>query len=131
MAAPVPARELPPRLELECLKALWEIGEANVRQVQAALHPNRVLAYTTVMTIMERLERRGCVRRSKCGRSFMYTPVLTREAAVGRAVTELLNDFFGGSTASLQTFLAGHPQLPMCDAKAISKNGTDLLVSGD
>ena len=45
MAHPAAAREVPPRLELDCLKALWTLGEANVRQVQEALMPERVLAY--------------------------------------------------------------------------------------
>ena len=65
MMGPAVARELPPPLELECLKALWGLGEASVRQVQDAIAPNRQLAYTTVMTVMDRLARRGCVQRKK------------------------------------------------------------------
>jgi predicted transcriptional regulator len=106
MAMPAPARELPPRLELECLKALWSLREANVRQVQAALRPGRTLAYTTVMTIMDRLARRGCVERRKSGRSFVYSPVLTREAVVRTAVKELINDYFDGSPDSLCAYLS-------------------------
>ena len=105
MTGPAVARELPPRLELECLKALWMLGKANVREVQDAIHPSRQLAYTTVMTVMDRLARRGCVRREKAGRSFVYTPVLTQEAVRRLAVNDLVECLFDGSEASLRSFL--------------------------
>ena len=105
MTGPAAARELPPRLELECLKALWTLGQASVREVQDAIHPSRQLAYTTVMTVMDRLARRGCVRRQKAGRSFVYTPVLTQEAVRRLAVDDLVECLFDGSEASLRSFL--------------------------
>ncbi|MCC6394611.1 MAG: BlaI/MecI/CopY family transcriptional regulator, partial [Bryobacterales bacterium] len=50
MRQPRQPKEIPPPLELECLKALWAIGEGNVRAVQAQMEARRKLAYTTVMT---------------------------------------------------------------------------------
>src|SRR5277367_3767723 len=58
-------REIPPPLEVECLKALWTLGEANVKDVRKALTGNRNLAYTTVMTVLDRLARKGGVSRRK------------------------------------------------------------------
>ena len=58
--------EMPPPLEIDCLKVLWTIGEANVKTVQQAL--GRDLAYTTVMTLLDRLARRGGAVRRKGGR---------------------------------------------------------------
>ena len=103
---PAAARDLPPPLELECLKALWGLGEASVRQVQDAIAPQRQLAYTTVMTVMDRLARRGCVRRTKSGRSFVYAPVLTQEAVRKMAVQDLVQNLFDGCEQSLRQFLA-------------------------
>lgn len=97
------ARELPPRLELECLRALWGLGEANVRDVQASL--TRPLAYTTVMTVLDRLARRGCVERRKVGRGFCYSAVLSRESVRRLAIEDLVNCFFDGSEESLQRYL--------------------------
>jgi predicted transcriptional regulator len=105
MTGPAAARELPPRLELECLKTLWSLGEASVREIQDAIHPNRQLAYTTVMTVMDRLARRGCVRRQKAGRSFVYSPILTQDAVRRLAVNDLVDCLFDGSEASLRSFL--------------------------
>jgi predicted transcriptional regulator len=105
MASPALARELPPRLELECLKVLWELREASVRQVQETLQPNRALAYTTVMTVMDRLARRGCVERRKAGRSFVYVPLLTQDAVRRAALKDLVDCLFEGSDEELQRYL--------------------------
>ena len=100
-------REIPPPLELQCLKALWELGEANVNDVRRVLTGNRKLAYTTVMTVLDRLERRGGVRRRKIGRSFVYTPTLSRESLRRLALKEFVDSFFDGSTDSLKDYLDG------------------------
>ena len=96
-------RELPPRLELECLKALWQLGEANVRDVQAALA--RPLAYTTVMTVLDRLARRRCVERRKVGRGFHYSAVLSRDSVRRVAIEDLIECYFDGSEDSLRHYL--------------------------
>ena len=106
MMGPAAARDLPPPLELECLKTLWGLGEASVRQVQDAMAPQRQLAYTTVMTVMDRLARRGCVHRKKAGRSFVYAPVLTQETVRKMAVHDLVESLFDGCEQSLRQFLA-------------------------
>ena len=72
MRRPAPPRDIPPPLELECLKALWGLGEGTVRDVRQILVGNRNLAYTTVMTVLDRLEKRGGVSRRKNGRSFVF-----------------------------------------------------------
>ena len=58
-------RDIPPPLELECLSVLWRLGESSVRTVQEALAASRPLAYTTVMTMLERLARKQLVSRRK------------------------------------------------------------------
>jgi predicted transcriptional regulator len=100
-----PPREIPPPLELECLKMLWSLGEGSVREVRQALAPSRSLAYTTVMTVLERMVRKGGVARRKVGRSFVYVPVVSRDALRRRALKELLESFFGGSREELLAFL--------------------------
>ncbi len=103
------AREIPPPLELQCLKVLWELGEANVKDVRRVLTGNRTLAYTTVMTVLDRLERRGGVQRRKMGRSFMYTPLMSRESLRRLALKEFLDSFFDGSPEALRNYLDDVP----------------------
>jgi predicted transcriptional regulator len=112
MRKAVTQREIPPPLELECLKALWTLGEANVRGIRQALLPRRSLAYTTVMTIMDRLARRGAVDQRKVGRSFMYAPVLSRETLRRLAVRELVDAFFSGSEEELVSYLRAQQSQP-------------------
>jgi len=97
--------EIPPPLELECLKALWRIGTGSVKDVRDVLTENRSLAYTTVMTVLERLVRRGAVGRTRSGRAFVYEPKLDREHARQLAVKELVATYFNGSEEALRTYL--------------------------
>ena len=106
-------RDIPPPLELECLKVLWSLGEGNVKDVRGVLTQSRNLAYTTVMTILDRLVRKGGVERHKVGRSFVYSPLLSREVLRKLAVKELVESFFDGSEDSLMEYLkGGHMRQP-------------------
>ena len=99
------SREIPPPLELECLKILWDLGEASVKDVRDGLTANRNLAYTTVMTVLDRLARKGGVARRKVGRSFRYAPVLSRDGVRRLAIRDLVDSFFGGSQEELVAYL--------------------------
>jgi len=99
------AREIPPPLELECLKALWTLGEGNVKDVRKALTSSRNLAYTTVMTLLDRLARKGGVTRRKVGRSFVYAPALSQGVLRRLAVQDLVDRYFDGSREALAEYL--------------------------
>jgi len=103
------AREIPPPLELQCLSALWSLGEANVQAVRDLLAPSKPLAYTTVMTMLDRLTRKEVLSRRKVGRSFVYKPEVTRDEVRRLAVQELVESLFEGSPANLKSFLSGAP----------------------
>ena len=98
-------REVPPPLELLCLKALWSLQEGNVKAVQQIVAARRPLAYTTIMTVLERLLKKGKLERRKVGRSFVYAPVASRDEMRRAAVHELLDGFFDGSEDELLRFL--------------------------
>jgi predicted transcriptional regulator len=99
------ARDVPPPLELLCLKALWSLQEGNVKAVQQIVAEKRPLAYTTIMTVLERLLRKGKLVRRKVGRSFVYAPTASRDEMRKVAVRELLDGFFDGSEDELLRFL--------------------------
>jgi predicted transcriptional regulator len=98
-------RELPPPLEMICLNALWEIHEGNVEDVRKVVSQNRPLAYTTVLTLLDRLARRGAVARRKEGRGFRYQPVVARDKLRRLALRQFLEYHFDGSEAKLKVFL--------------------------
>ena len=117
MRKPGAARDIPPPLELECLKVLWTIGEGNVKDVREVMTRSRNLAYTTVMTILDRLVRKGGVERHKVGRAFVYAPLLSRDVLRRLAVKELVDGFFDGSEEALIAYLKSgeilHPAFPV------------------
>jgi predicted transcriptional regulator len=102
---PKTARDVPPPLELACLKALWSLREGNVRAVQQVVAISRPLAYTTIMTVLDRLVRKGNLTRRKVGRAFIYSPEASRDTMRRAALRELLDGFFDGSEAELLDFL--------------------------
>lgn len=102
-------RELPPPLELACLNALWRLGEGTVRQVRDALEPQHHLAYTTVLTVLDRLARKGLVERHLTGRRYVYRPALSRDEARRAAVRNLIQGYFDGSLDDLLAFLRSSP----------------------
>lgn len=92
--------ELAP-LELACMNALWPMGEASVRDIRARMAAVRPRAYTTIMTIMDRLARKGIVARRRSGRAWLYRPNLSAEEARAHAIAQVVEGFFGGSAAEL------------------------------
>jgi predicted transcriptional regulator len=76
-----------------------------VQGVRDKLAPHRALAYTTVMTMLDRLTRKQVLTRRKVGRSFVYTPVLDRDEIRRRAVNDLIDSLFDGSRERLLYYL--------------------------
>jgi BlaI family transcriptional regulator, penicillinase repressor len=93
--------------ELDCMNALWPLGEATVKQVQESLMARRPRAYTTIMTILDRLAQKGIVSRRKVGRAYMYRASLLAAEAQQSAVQQLVAGFFGGSREALAAHLTG------------------------
>ena len=105
MRKPAPPREVPPPLELLCLKALWDLGEGNVHDIRRVVAESKPLAYTTVMTLLDRLARKGTVVRRKVGRAFLYTAQVSRETMRQAALKEFVQAYFNGSADDLADFL--------------------------
>jgi len=94
-------------LELDCMSRLWQLGEGTVRQIRDNLAATRPRAYTTILTIMDRLAHKGFVTRKKMGRAFLYLPNLTQDEARGRAIARVVEHFFGGSYETMANYLSG------------------------
>ena len=107
------------RFELDVMSALWNLGTASVREIQEQLPSQKRPAYTTVQTIVYRLEEKGAVRRlKKIGNAHVFEPVITRKAAHHRLINELL-ELFGGSARPLMAHLVEIGKLTMDDIKEL------------
>ena len=87
--------------ELEIMKVVWARRSATVRDVYEELRARRRIAYTTVMTMMNILERKGHLKKRAEGRSFVYQPARPKRQVVGAMVREFLDRVFGGAAEPL------------------------------
>ena len=94
------------QLELDIMKVIWERSPITVRNVQALIRPSRARAYTTVLTIMDRLYHKGFLKRTLHSRTHYYEPAIDYTAVCDEAVSTLINSYFG-SKEKLQEFLNG------------------------
>ena len=90
----------PTELELEILKVLWDLGSASVRDVRDALASFRDLAYTSVMTTLNIMVKKGYAKRRKQGASYTYRPLVNREATTGGMLADMVDRVFDGSAAA-------------------------------
>jgi BlaI family penicillinase repressor len=106
------------RRELRIMEALWNRGACSVRQIQETFPEKDRLAYTTVQTMVARLEAKQAVRKlKKIGNAHIFEAVVTRAAAQGRLVDDVLR-FFGGRIGPLMSHLVDTGRLTMQDVEA-------------
>jgi BlaI family penicillinase repressor len=114
------------RFELEIMTALWDLGTASVRELQEHLPEKKRPAYTTVQTIIYRLEEKGAVRRlKKIGNAHIFEPIVSRKAAHRRLIDELL-ELFGGSARPLMAHLVENGKLTLEDLRALETDLGDI-----
>jgi BlaI family transcriptional regulator, penicillinase repressor len=107
---PRKARVLTP-LERRIMRVLWDRGAGNVQKVLQGLTGEPQLAYTTVQTTLNVLQRKGKVKRKLVGRAFEYCAIVSQEAADSHAIKDLLQKVFRGSVDDLLLSLVRSKQL--------------------
>lgn len=88
-------------LQLAIMQVLWERREATVAEVQAALTPNRKLAYTTVGTMLSKMEANGQVAHRSDGRVNIYRPLLEQQQVSQSMVSDLAERLFQGNVTAM------------------------------
>jgi predicted transcriptional regulator len=88
------------------MSVLWPLGEGTVRDIHQGLAASRPRAYTTIMTIMDRLAQKSIVTRRKVGRAYRYQANLSVDEARVSAVEKIVAGFFDGSAEALAAHLA-------------------------
>ncbi len=103
------------------MHVVWELGDATVKQVHDVLSARRPVAYTTVMTMLGLLARKGHLKREESGKAFVYRPAHTK----GRVVSKMLDDFvdrvFHGSARPLVLALLKDRKISKRDLEEIAR----------
>jgi BlaI family penicillinase repressor len=125
----MPESETLTKLELQIMQAVWSLGAstvaATVAEVQSALE--QPLAYTTVQTMLNILERKGKLKRKLRGRAFVYSATVSEDKASGHALRDLIDRMFGGSSEELVMSLVKSNQL---DQKTLTQITRRLAKTG-
>ena len=117
MAKPAPVLT---EQELEIMKVVWERDSTTVRDVYETLRAQRQIAYTTVMTMMRILERKGHLKVSRADRAYVYRPARPRQRVLGEMVREFVDRVFGGAAEPLVQHLVRDRHLTEDDLKEIA-----------
>jgi predicted transcriptional regulator len=127
-------RRQPPVLagqELEIMKVVWDLGPCTVRDVYETLRTRRQIAYTTVMTMMRILERKGQLKVSRKDRAHVYRPARPRQRVLAEMVQEFVDRVFGGAAEPLVQHLVRDRHLTEDDLREIARQLTARKGDGD
>jgi BlaI family penicillinase repressor len=83
-------------LQRAVIEIVWELGRANVHEVREHLAGGKKLAYTTVLTALQKLEKTGWLTHENQGKSYVYLPTATREQAGGKSLRKFIKHVFDG-----------------------------------
>jgi BlaI family penicillinase repressor len=108
------------RFELQCLRRLWSLGEASVRDVHGALE--NAPSYSTVRKIFERLEQKSAVVRvRRDGKAWVHRPAVSSKAMVRHEIRRFLASLFDGAAAPLVAHLADMDALSLEDLREVER----------
>lgn len=112
------------------MEALWSRGASSIREIQEAFPERDRPAYTTVQTTVYRMERKKILRRSrKISNAHIFEAIISRNAAQGRLIDELLG-LFGGRTQPVMAHLIESGKLTMDDVREAEKTLRRLAKKG-
>ncbi|HET9365317.1 MAG TPA: BlaI/MecI/CopY family transcriptional regulator [Candidatus Angelobacter sp.] len=109
------------KLEMQIMEALWSLGASSIREIQEAFPERDRPAYTTVQTMVYRMERKKVLRRlKKISNAHIFEATISRNAAQGRLIDDLLG-IFGGRTQPVMAHLIETGKLTLDDVREAEK----------
>src|SRR5678816_3045240 len=90
----------PSKLEMQVLGVLWQRGSSTVREVLEAMQDDKPRAYTTILSVMQVMEKKGLVTHTSDGNAHVYAAAVSRRKIAGPLLRGLVKSLFGGSAAS-------------------------------
>ncbi len=109
------------RLELQIMKVVWENGKATVHDVKDALGQGRKPAYSTILTMMRKLEVKGYLKHDIDDRTFIYHPTISRQDVRHGILGDILDRLFEGSPSLLLNSLVEQNRISEKELHEIQK----------
>jgi predicted transcriptional regulator len=107
--------------ELRIMQVIWEKKRASVAEVTESLKDEADLAYTTVLTMMQILERKGYLTHERAGRAFIYEPLVPKSDARRDAVRQVMSRFFDNSPELLLLNLLEDKEISPAELRRLKK----------
>lgn len=107
-------------LQKAVMEIVWQLGEASVNQVRAKLS-RRKLAYTTILSVMQKLDKTGWLTHREEGRAYIYRPAVTRAEAGRSSLREFINRVCGGDPIAMFQHLLDDEELSADDLAELRK----------
>src|SRR5579884_2385442 len=108
-------------LQLKIMKALWDRAEASVADVLQGLGPDAGLAYTTVATMLRKMEARGLVAHRSEGRRFLYRAAVSPDAVTRSMADDILERLFEGRLADLLSHLLSTREVSRAELRELER----------
>jgi BlaI family penicillinase repressor len=118
-------------LQIVLMRVLWRNGETSVSEVAAALADERGLKYTTVATLLSRLEKRGVVKKRHEGRQLVYRAMVSEPQVRRSMVADLIGSLFGGDARELVAHLVSESDIAPGDLQRVRKRLAKSERSGE
>jgi len=116
---------------MEVLRHVWAMGEASVADVHSTILKERAVAYTTVMTVMRKLARKGFLHCDSTGSRYLYTPGRAPTQVRQELVQDLINQVFQGSASALVQTLVRSERIPPGERAEIQELLMSLAEEGE
>ena len=108
--------------ELRVLEVLWDRGRATVKEITAEVYDDQSFSkYQSVQKLLERLEKKGCVRRKRSTPAHTFEPIVERDAIIAERLEQVAESLCGGSLTPLLMHLAGRTRLKPSEREALQK----------
>jgi BlaI family penicillinase repressor len=108
-------------VQLVLMRALWQEGRATIPAVYERVRKRRSMAYTTVATLLKRLENRGLVQRDKQGREHVFEALVSEDAVKRSMVSDLVTNLFRGDARALLSHLVQDAEIDEDDLKTVRR----------
>ena len=108
-------------LQKAIMETVWELGQATVQQVLARVGRDKELAYTTILSAMQKLEKQGWLRHREEGRAYIYLPTRSRQEESKSSLRKFIATVFGGDPQVLFQHLLDDEELSAKDLTALKK----------
>jgi BlaI family penicillinase repressor len=108
-------------LQKAVMEIVWQLGEATVNQVREKLGRRKRLAYTTVLTVMQKLDKSGWLTHREEGRAYVYRPTETRDEAGRSSLRQFIDRVCGGNPIAAFQHLLDDEELSADDLAALRK----------